>query len=75
VNKGQIAFKAVQSGTTSVELFNTNGQKVAELYNANSKKGSDLLIEFSTSHLKKGLYFAIIKNGNDVFRHKIAVSD
>ncbi|MGI9530794.1 T9SS type A sorting domain-containing protein [Lutimonas sp.] len=75
VSQGQIEFKAASPGKTTVELFNISGQKVADLYNASHKKGAELIIEFNTMQLRKGLYFAIIKNGNDVFRHKIAVSD
>ena len=74
-NNGQILFRTMNSGNTSIELYNLNGQKVSDLYKGTTKKGTDVSIPFSTVNLNKGLYFAIIKNGNEVFRHKISVSD
>jgi hypothetical protein len=74
-DSGKIAFESKQSGNTSIELYNINGQKVADLYNGKSKKGADVLVEFNTLHLKKGLYFALIKNGSDTYRHKISITN
>ena len=72
---GKIAFTSKQSGDTRIELYNISGQKVGDLYNGTTKKGADVLIEFSTLHLRKGLYFALIKNGNDTMRHKISITN
>ena len=74
-SNGQILFRTLNSGNTSIELYNLNGQKVSELYNGKTTKGTDVSIPFSAVNLKKGLYIAIIKNGNDIYRHKISVSD
>ncbi|MEL4454533.1 T9SS type A sorting domain-containing protein [Lutimonas vermicola] len=72
---GKIAFTSKQSGDTRIELYNISGQKVGDLYNGVTKKGADVLIEFSTLHLKRGLYFALVKNGNDTMRHKISITN
>lgn len=71
---GQIFFKANKSGETLVEIYNISGQKIGELFHGKFKKGTDVVIEFNTSHLKKGLYFALIKNGTDIYRNKISVT-
>ncbi len=74
-NNGQILFRTVNSGNTSIELYNLNGQKVIDLYNGITKKGSEVSIPFSAVNINKGLYIAIIKNGNDIFKRKISVAD
>jgi len=74
-NNGQILFTTMNSGNTSVELYNLSGQKVSELYKGITKKGNKVSIPFSAVNLSKGLYIALIKNGNDVYRHKISVSN
>ena len=72
---GKIEFNAKQGGTTTIELYNVNGQKAGLLYKGKSKKNDDVVIEFDASQFKSGLYFAIIKNGSDVYREKISITE
>lgn len=72
---GKIEFNAKQSGLTTIELYNINGQKAGLLYKGRSKKNEDVVIEFDASQYKSGLYFAIIKNGSDVYREKISITE
>ncbi len=70
---GKIEFTSKQSAITIVELYNVNGQKVGILFNKKTTKGSPVSIQFDTQQFKRGLYFAIIKNGSDVYKEKISI--
>lgn len=72
-SQGKIEFVAKQSGKTTVELFNINGRKVGVLFNEKTKKGNLVSIDYSAEQLRKGLYFAIIKNGSHQYKEKISI--
>lgn len=73
-NKGKIAFVSKQSGLSSVEIFNIHGQKVGTLFEAKIKEGDEVDIEYDASRLPKGIYFALIKNGTDIYKEKISIT-
>jgi len=70
---GKIAYTPKQSGKTTIELYNMNGQKVGTLFNKTTKKETPVIVEYNTEQFKKGLYFAIIRNGSDVHKEKISI--
>ena len=74
-DKGKIAFVSKQTGFSSVELFNIHGQKVGTLFEAKIKKGDEVEIEYDATRLPEGIYFAIIKNGTDVYKEKISITN
>ena len=71
---GKIEFTPKQSATTTVELYNISGQKVSIIYNKKTKKGIPVLIEYNAEQFKKGLYFAVIRNGSKVYKEKISIA-
>jgi len=71
-NYGKIAFNSKQNSITTVELYNVSGRKVGVLFNEKTKKGP-IEIEYNTDQFKDGLYFAIIKNGSDIYKEKISI--
>ena len=70
---GKISFTPKQDGITTVDLYNTNGQKAGVLFNQKTKKDKEITIDFNTDKFKSGLYFAIIKNGSDLYKEKISI--
>ena len=71
---GKIEFTPKQSATTTVELYSISGQIIGVIYNQKTKKGIPVLIEYNAEQFKKGLYFAIIRNGSKVYKEKISIT-
>ena len=72
-NSGKIVFTAKQGGTSSVEIYNVNGRKIATLFHGKTKKNDEVVVEFDVNAFKNGLYFTIIKNGTDIYKEKLSI--
>ena len=71
---GTISFKAGQGGKTTVELYNISGQRIGVLFDGKTSKNDEISIQFDTSAIQEGIYFALIKNGTDMYRKKVSIS-
>ena len=70
---GKIEFTSKQNAKTTVELYNIRGQKVGVLFNEKTKMGIPITIEYNTEQFKRGIYYAVITNGSDMYKEKISI--
>ncbi|KAA1247688.1 T9SS type A sorting domain-containing protein [Aquimarina sp. RZ0] len=73
--KSKLVFYANQKGTTSVQLYEISGRKIADLFSGNLQKGEKKQLELmpSTYKLSPGIYFYTIKTSDKSFTHKFSV--
>jgi hypothetical protein len=67
---GKVSFNIPTAGQTTVEVFDLNGQKVAELLNSFTASGNHL-INFNSTNLSKGVYVIKLSSGNQTKTVKI----
>ena len=67
-----VKFILKETSSVSVDLFNINGNKVANLISENGMKG-DINKIFNVSSYSKGIYFLQIKNEKSSFLKKIII--
>lgn len=71
-DKARIEFETKQHGHVLIEIDNLRGETVTTILNGSLNKGFHHL-NFSVSHLKKGVYFLTIKTGNYTRVKKVVV--
>jgi len=68
-----ISFKTMSGGATKIELFNSMGQKLRTLFYDAIEKNKEVIIECDINQIDTGLYYAIITNGNEIFKEKFLI--
>jgi hypothetical protein len=70
---GTIDLTILESGQTTVEVYNMMGAKVATLFDRNVEAGQKHQVRFNVSDYTKGLYIIYVRNGNSIQKQKITV--
>jgi hypothetical protein len=70
---GTIDLTVLESGQTTVEVYNMMGAKVAILFDRNVQAGQKHQVRFDVSDYTKGLYIIYVRNGNNLQKQKITV--
>ena len=65
-NIAQFNFKTVNNATTTLEIFDMSGRKVADVYSGTVEAGSAYQVSFDTEALATGIYMYRFTNGSDV---------
>ena len=72
-NYANIEFAVENNNQTSIEVFSMMGQKVASLYNEKAVAGQKYNVAFDASGLSSGVYFVILRNGDNTMKQKITI--
>lgn len=65
-NIAQFNFKTVNNATTTLEIFDMSGRKVADVYSGTVEAGIAYQVSFDTEALATGIYMYRFTNGSDV---------
>lgn len=68
-----IEFTVKQTGTTTLRVYNTLGQQVAELFNETAQAGIQYALRFDGATLSSGLYFARLESSGQVAMVKMTL--
>lgn len=65
-NIAQFSFKTINTATTTLEIFDMSGRKVADVYSGVVEAGNAYQVSFDTEALATGIYMYRFTNGSDV---------
>ena len=65
-NIAQFSFKTINTATTTLEIFDMSGRKVADAYSGVVEAGNAYQVSFDTEALATGIYMYRFTNGSDV---------
>jgi len=65
-NIAQFNFKTVNNATTTLEIFDMSGRKIADVYSGTVDAGIAYQVSFDTEALATGIYMYRFTNGSDV---------
>ncbi len=68
-----IAFTVKESGTATLSVYNTLGQKVSELFNEHAQAGVRYTLRFDAASLSTGLYLAKLESGGQMATMKMTL--
>jgi Secretion system C-terminal sorting domain len=72
-NRGTIEFTTMESGMTTIELYNLEGQLADVFMNENTDSFMPIRVDFDTQKYKKGMYVIYIRNGSIIHKEKILI--
>lgn len=74
INNVTVSFITTHNGLTTVDLYNSLGQKATNLFSQNVNKDVPVSFTFDGRQFNKGLYFLLIQNGLGRESVKIEIS-
>ena len=69
-----ISFTPVFSAKTTIDIYNSTGQKVKRIYDKNVVENIPETMNFESSRFEEGLYLLVIQNGYDKQTTKIIIN-
>jgi len=70
-NRGTIEFTTMETGRTTIELYNISGQLADVFMNEETDEYMPIRVDFDTQKYQKGMYVIYIKSGSIVHKEKI----
>lgn len=70
-NRGTVEFTTMESGLTTIELYNMGGQLVDVFMNEDTDEYMPIRVDFDTHKYQKGMYIIYIRNGSIVHKEKV----
>jgi hypothetical protein len=59
-----IVFRVVQSGITTLKMYDATGGEVAELFNQHAESNVRYTVNFDADRLSSGMYFSVLQFGS-----------
>ena len=73
VNSATIEFSVVENNYTTVELYDMMGRRITQLFAGETQVGETYNLIFEVSEQPQGVYFLILKNGENTIKEKVNI--
>ena len=68
-------FSAQKDGMVMLDIYSSDGRRITQVFRANVKVGEMQQVYFPTQGLPAGLYFGVLRTGDNVETIKLMIMD